>query len=49
MKLLTFAGVLAGLVALSLAIKKTASHPVPQSKNPDQRYAIDELISEQEL
>ncbi len=49
MKLLTFAGVLAGLVALSLAIKKTASQPVPLTKNPDQRYAIDELISEQEL
>jgi len=49
MKFLTFAGVLAGLVALSLAIKKTHAKPLPATKNPDQRYTIDELISDQEL
>jgi hypothetical protein len=50
MKLWTIAaGMLAGLVALSYALKRAVPKPVPSVPDEDHRYAIDELISDEEL
>jgi len=50
MKIWTIAaGMLAGLVALSYALKRVIPKPVPSIPDADHRYAIDELISDEEL
>ena len=49
MKFWTFAGLLAGFVAISMTWKKFTPGPVASMKNSNKRYAIDELISDQEL
>jgi len=50
MKIWTIAaGMLAGLVALSYALKRVVPKTVPSIPDADHRYAIDELISDEEL
>ena len=55
MKLWTLAGLLTGLVALSIVIGKrkptTAQPPQPSrtQNDPDSRYTIDDFLTDQEL
>ena len=49
MKFWTFAGLLAGLVAVGMAAQRHLQRRVVAVATPDSRYAIDELLSDQEL
>jgi hypothetical protein len=49
MKFWKVAGLLAGLVAISMAWRKQTPALAPSMGSAEQRYSIDELISDQEL
>ncbi|HUL44577.1 MAG TPA: hypothetical protein VLY03_09485 [Bacteroidota bacterium] len=50
MKIFTIAaGMIAGLVALTYALKHAAPKPFTPIPDTNRRYAIDELISDEEL
>ena len=49
MKFWTVAGLLAGLVAITMAWKKGAPKLAVGMRSAEKRYSIDEFISDQEL
>jgi hypothetical protein len=49
MKFWTVAGLLAGLMAISIAWKKSSPKVAIGMRSAEKRYSIDELISDQEL
>ena len=49
MKFWTVAGLLAGLVAISMAWKHSTPKIAAGLRSAEQRYSIDEFISDQEL
>jgi len=49
MKFWTVAGLLAGLVAITMAWKQSSPKVIARSRATERRYSIDELISDQEL
>lgn len=49
MKFWTLAGLLAGLVAVGMAAQKHLQRRVIAVSTPDSRYAIDELLCDQDL
>ncbi len=49
MKFVAFAGLLCGIVAVSMAMKKAKPHPSVRPRESESLYAIDELLQEQEF